>query len=319
MQFGFRIPIRGPLANRADIAAVARAGDRLGYKLVTVSDHIVVPQSIASTYPYSETGEWPGSTFDESIEQLTLLAFLAGVTETVRLVPAVMVVPHRSPLHCAKALTTIDLLSKGRLTVGCGAGWMREEFEVLGVPTYDDRGTLVDEYLNAFKKVWTEDTPTVEGKYVRFSGVSVLPHPVQKPHPPLWIGGESGPALRRAARLGDGWFPIGNNPKFRLETPDLYRARRDTLFGLLEQAGRDPKDFTLAMSAQWSTYGKEQKGPTGGRRIFTGNADDFLEDTATFGDLGITSVVINFQYPTRSETLERMQAFAEEVMAKLPG
>jgi alkanesulfonate monooxygenase SsuD/methylene tetrahydromethanopterin reductase-like flavin-dependent oxidoreductase (luciferase family) len=108
----------------------------------------------------------------------------------------------------AKALATIDVLSEGRVTAGCGAGWMDEEFKALGVPPFAERGKVTDEYLRIFKTLWTEDDPRFEGSYVHFKDITFLPKPVQKPHPPLWIGGES-PAARPRRRPGDAWYPIG--------------------------------------------------------------------------------------------------------------
>ena len=316
MDFGFSVPTRGPQATREAIAALAQAGEKQGYAYVNVNDHIVVPKTIDSTYPYSEKGDWPGGKFGEALEQLTELAFLAAVTERIRLLTAVMVVPHRSPVHCAKILTTIDVLSEGRLTVGCGAGWMKEEFEALQVPPFEARGRVVDEYLAVFKKIWTEPAPTVEGEFVRFSNVSVLPLPIQKPHPPLWIGGESLSALRRAVRLGDAWFPIGNNPKFPMETAGQYAARLEILKRLLGEAGRDPASLTLAYAAQWSKLGDEVKTADGGRRLFTGSADAILDDIGRFGELGVRHLLLNFQSRDLSETLEKMQAFTDQVMSK---
>ena len=109
-----------------------------------------------------------------------------------------LIVPHRNPIIAAKSLATLDYLSGGRLIIGVGVGWMREEFEAVGCESFDERGAVTDEYIRAFKELWTSDNPTFEGKYVSFSDINFLPKPVQKPHPPLWVGGESRPAIRRA-------------------------------------------------------------------------------------------------------------------------
>ena len=198
---------------------IARAGEDLGYDALFTGDHILVPRNIASPYPYTEGGEFPGSPSGESMEQLTLLAFLAGQTSRIRLVTSVIIVPHRNALVAAKALATLDVLSGGRLVVGVGVGWMREEFEALNLPPFEERGAVTDEYIRAFKELWTSDDPHFEGKYVSFDNISFLPKPVQKPHPPIWVGGESRPALRRTAELADGWYPLGSNPTFPMGTP----------------------------------------------------------------------------------------------------
>ena len=148
------------------------------------------------------------------MDQLTVLAFLAGQTQTIHQVTSVIIVPHRNPLVAAKVLATLDVLSRGRLIVGVGVGWMREEFEALGLPPFAERGAVTDEYIRAFKELWTSDNPSFEGKYCRFSEITFLPKPVQKPHPPIWVGGESRRAMRRTAQLANGWYPIGANPQY---------------------------------------------------------------------------------------------------------
>ena len=165
MKYGFTVPTRGPLAEPDSLMTIAKRAEALGYDSISLGDHILVPKDIDSTYPYTETGEFPGSASGACLEQLNVLSYLAGQTERIRLATSVMIVPHRNPLVAAKALTTIDVLSKGRLVVGIGAGWMREEFEALGIPAFEERGAVTDEYIQAIKELWTSDDPTFEGKY----------------------------------------------------------------------------------------------------------------------------------------------------------
>jgi probable F420-dependent oxidoreductase len=218
MLIGFDMPVRGALATPETIARLAIEGEAMGFGHATFSDHIVIPNDIQARYPYAETGEFPAQARGDWYEQLTTMAFVAARTTRLRLVTSVMVVPHRPAVLTAKILATIDLLSQGRLTVGCGAGWLAEEFAALGTPPFAERGAVTDEYLGAFRALWTMATPRFDGRYVRFADIVFAPKPKQQPHPPLWVGGESGPALRRAARLGDGWYPIGVNPRFPLDT-----------------------------------------------------------------------------------------------------
>ena len=216
MEYGFAVPTDGPLSTPDHVATLAGRGEKLGFEFMSVSDHILIPRNISSRYPYGEMGRWEDGY--DCLEQLTTLSFVASQTSTARLLTSVMVLPHRSPVMTAKMLASIDVLSNGRLIVGCGVGWLREEFEAIGAPPYDERGAVGDEYIRAFKELWTSDNPSFEGKYCRFSNITFLPKPVQRPHPPIWIGGESPPALRRAARLGDAWYPIGDNPRFPMGT-----------------------------------------------------------------------------------------------------
>ena len=159
-----------------------------------------------------------------------------------------MIVPYRNPLLTAKMLATLDVLSKGRLIVGAGVGWMEEEFELLGTPPFAERGAVTNEYLRAFIELWTQDDPVFEGRYTRFSGLTFLPKPVQKPYPPLWIGGQSRPAIRRAAEIGDAWHPVGAIPATPLE-PEELAVNLATLRGFAEGAGRDPSRIQVSMKA----------------------------------------------------------------------
>lgn len=312
MKFGFGVPTRGPLATPADIGEIARAGEALGFATAYVNDHIVVPRTIGSRYPYSESGEWAGGRFGEAMELLPLLGFLASATSSVRLLTSVMVVPYRQPVITAKMIATIDVLSGGRVTIGCGAGWMEEEFLAVGAPPFAERGKVVDEYLEVFRKVWTEDSPRHDGAYARFADIATLPHPVQKPHPPLWIGGESGPALRRAVRLGDGWYPIGNNPRFPLDTLPHYTAGLARLKAEAETAGRDPASLTLAYNPAWFRGFGEPVTVEGERRLFTGDADDVRGDVAALEGLGVEHLLLTFEGRTRAATVENLQSFAEQ-------
>ncbi len=238
MEYGFSISSGGPLATPDAVATLVERGEELGFDFISVSDHVVIPRSIASRYPYSASGEYGGS--GECLDQLTLLTFIAARSSRARLLTSVMVLPHRSPVPTAKMLASIDVLSGGRLIVGCGVGWMREEFEAIGAPPFDERGDVGDEYIRAFKELWTSDDPAFEGRYASFSDIKFEPKPVQKPHPPVWVGGESPRALRRAARLGDAWYPIGTNPSYPVDTPAVFLDSLDRLIRHGEEEFRYP-------------------------------------------------------------------------------
>jgi probable F420-dependent oxidoreductase len=217
MQFGFGAPVSGPLSGPRDLARIASGGEAMGYDYCTISDHVVIPRELEAKYPYSETGEFPGRAGGDRHEQLTAVAFVAAKTSKLRLVTSVTVVPHRPPVLTAKILATIDVLSEGRLTWGIGVGWCQEEFEAVGTEPFAERGAVTDETILVCRELWTNENPSFDGKYARFSNIFFQPRPVQK-RVPIWVGGESGPALRRTAKLGDAWYPIGTNPKFRLDT-----------------------------------------------------------------------------------------------------
>ena len=313
MKYGFTVPNRGPLATPEALGRLARRGEELGFDSLQTGDHIVVPNSIASRYPYSQGGEFPGSDLGESMEQLTILSFLAGQTSRIRLATGVIIVPHRNPLAAAKALGTLDILSSGRLIVGIGAGWMKEEFEALGLPPFEERGAVTDEYVRAYKEMWTSASPSFEGRYCRFSDVSALPLPVQKPHPPIWVGGESPRALRRTAELGDGWYPIGSNPAFPMGTPEELADGIRRLGIQARRAGRDPSDIEIIYRTPH--YRLDASAAPEGRTPFTGSAAQIAEDIRTYAGLGVGYLVLDFTRSARTvdECVEHMEAFTSNV------
>jgi probable F420-dependent oxidoreductase len=314
MDIGLTIPTRGPLATRDAIATLVRRAEELGLAHLSLSDHVVVPRSIESRYPYSESGAWPGAASGECLEQFTLLAHLAAISSKARLITAVAVIPYRGAVHTAKIAATIDVLSGGRMVLGAGAGWLKEEFEALGAPPFEERGRVTDEYLQAFKILWTEDDPRFEGRHVRFANISFLPKPVQKPHPPIWVGGESPPALRRTVGYGDAWFPIGNNPRHPLDTVARFKAGVEKLHQVAEQNGRDPKTIGLAYYAGWFDEAKPAVRLEGGERhIMTGSPAEIAEDITALGELGVTDFVLNFQRDTLEKSLASMEHFVAEI------
>ncbi len=314
MQFGFGLPTRGPMATPQSLATLARTGEELGFAMISVSDHIIIPKTIDSTYPYNESGTFAGSPTGECLEQLSLLSFLVGVTSSAKLLTSVMVLPHRPPVLTAKMLATIDVLSNGRLIVGCGVGWMREEFEAIGAPAYDERGSVGDEYIRAFKELWTSDNPSFEGKYCRFANVAFAPKPVQKPHPPIWTGGESPAALRRAGRLANVWYPIGSNPRFPVATPGQFAEYAARVKRYAQDAGRDPSSLDFAYSANWFNDQQALTLPDGQRRPLTGTPQQIADDIKRYEDLGVRHMMVNLQGETQAQTLERMQRFADRIM-----
>lgn len=312
MKYGFTLAGRGPFAQTDALGTIAKHGEDLGYDLLSTGDHIVVPHNITSTYPYSETGAWPGAGSGEYLEQLTVLSFLAGQTQTIQLVTSVLIVPHRNPLVAAKQLATLDVLSKGRVVVGVGVGWMREEFEALGLPPFSERGAVTDEYLNIFKEVWTQDNPSFKGEYFQFEPLDFLPKPVQKPHPPIWVGGESRRALRRTARFANGWYPIAANPQFPLAGPEQLKASLERLASFAEAEGRSIDEFDIVYRVH--DYRLQQDGGQE-RRPFTGTAADIATDIRQFEGLGATHLVIDFTSASQTldDVLTHMEAFATQV------
>ncbi len=319
MDFGVATSTRGECSTRQGYSAVAEAAERLGFAFIGVNDHVIVPRAIASKYPYSQDHKWAAASAGECLDQLATLAFLAGRTERLQLLTSVMVVPQRQPVLTAKMLATIDILSHGRLIVGCGAGWLKEEFAALGAPPFADRGRATDEFIAAFKVLWTQDTPVFAGAHASFDSLIFAPKPVRRPHPPIWIGGESPSALKRAVRAGDGWYPASNNPQYRLDTAQRVAAGIGELARHAEAAGRDPASIDVAFVVLWPVAWTPQKAPDGeARRLLTGTAQEMAADIAALGKAGVRHLCLTFQTATIAETLERMQRFAEEVMPLTP-
>src|SRR5262245_17956729 len=318
MDFGVATATRGQCSSREGYITVAEAAERLGFGFISVNDHVVVPGDIASRYPYSESGEWAGRTAGECLDQLATLAFLAGRSERLRLLTSVMVVPQRQPVLAAKMLATIDVLSKGRLIVGCGVGWLEAAFRALGAPPFAERGRAPDEFLDAIKALWTEQAPRFAGQHVRFEGIVFAPKPAAKPHPPIWIGGESAVALKRAVRVGDGWYPDSNNPQHRLDTPARLAGGVAELRRAAEAAKRDPASIDVGYLVLWPGDWKAKRTTDGARRPFTGSSADMAEDAHALAKVGVRHIALTFQTATIAETLARMQRFAEEAMPLQP-
>jgi probable F420-dependent oxidoreductase len=311
MRYGFYLPTRGQTASPEALDTLVTRAEEWGFSSVMIADHIVFPVTIESKYPYTVSGAFPGQ--GDALEQLSLMAFVAGKTRSLRLISSVMILPYRNPVVTAKMLATIDVLSRGRVTVGVGVGWLREEFEALGAPDFDRRGAVSDEYLRIFNALWTQDPASYHGEFYRFDSVRCLPHPVQKPHPPIWVGGHSKAALRRVARLGDGWHPVGANPAVPLRPPEL-RALLDDLRRLTEAEGRDFSTLTISYKAPIYDSGQ---GVDGGaeRRPFSGSQQAIADDIGTFAGLGVSELIFDFRSESLPESLDRMARFAPLIHA----
>jgi probable F420-dependent oxidoreductase len=281
----------------------------LGFYCITVADHVIVPKNISIPYPYTVDGKYPGTGYH--LETLMTMGFLAGATQRIRFVTSVMIAPYRNPIITAKMLASLDVLSQGRVIVGLGVGWMKEEFENLQTANFAERGKVTDEYIHAFRELWTKDNPSFDGEYCSFSDIVFMPKPVQRPTIPIWIGGHSKQAIRRAARLGDGWHPIGGVPTIPLEPEDMNRDLT-LLAEFAKAAGRDPKKIRVALKG--SLFDKEKK-IEGRRRRFMGSAEEIASDIRAYRDVGVDTMIFDVRRPNITETLERMEWMAKEVIA----
>jgi probable F420-dependent oxidoreductase len=309
MRYGFYLPTRGPLATRDGVLTLAREGERLGLHSAMIADHIVFPVTSESEYPYTLDGKHPSG--GDALETFSILGVVAGATERLRLVTSVLVLPYRNPVLTAKMVASLDVLSGGRVTLGVGVGWLKEEFEALRSPDFDKRGAVTDEWLAIFKRLWTQSPASFAGKFYSFADIRAEPLPLQKPHPPIWVGGHSPAALRRTARHADGWHPVGAVAASPLP-PDEMRAHLATLKRLTEAEGRDFAALHISYKAPLYDTGIPDRG--GERRSFSGTPEQIADDIRAFGTIGVHELIFDFRGQSQAESIERLQRFAAEVM-----
>ena len=302
MHCGVGLPHFRQLASADAITTVAQQAEALGFDSVWVSDHIVVPRSAIPRF---------GEVF---FEPFTTLAYVAGKTQRIRLGTSVIILPYRHPLFMAKALATLDVLSEGRLIVGAAVGWLIEEFEALGIP-FSERGARSDEALQVMRALWTEAEPKFDGRFFRFAGIKAEPKPLQKPHPPIWIGGGSPAALRRAAEFADGWHP-SHRPV------EEIAAAVKTLKELALARGRDPEGLEIIARAPLRvvTRGKAPEP----RPLLVGTADQIVEDIGTYKAAGVTGFMFDTYYgnPAVNDqdlkgVLGTLESFATQIRPRL--
>ena len=316
MQIGFNLPVSGPMASPDVMANIAQLGEALGFDYLTLTDHVALPDTSTPGYPYSTTGEFYTPDPGHRVEQLTTAAWVAAKTSKIRIVLAVMVVPHRPAVVTSKMLATIDVLSGGRLTIGIGAGWLKVELDAVATTPFAERGAVTDEYMDAMRTIWTHDKPVFHGKYTHIDGLLTDPKPLQKPYPPIWVGGESGPSMRRAARIGDAWYPIGSNNAHLLDTLPRLTAGIARIRDMTKAAGRDPN--TMGVVYRVKRHGQPAPAATdGNRKLFTGTVADTIEDIAAVKEIGVTAIDFDFEGRDAVKSAAGMKKFHNEVLSRI--
>ena len=273
----------------------ARHVGELGYWAFHVGDHLAVPKQ----HDDIPTPYW----FDPA-------TFLAWLTTETKMAPVinVYVIPYRSPFHTAKLVSTLDVVSGGRAIMSAGVGYLKPEFEQLGVP-WETRGAMTDDYIRAMKVLWTQDEAAYDGEFVKFKEMRFWPKPIRKPHPPVWIGGQTKLSLYRAARLGDGWNPFMfdlNGMRDAIGYLEDYWAQKDTR--------ERPENFQVVYGGLAKIT--DNKVPESGRAHFHGTPEQILLDIERYADHGITFCSVGFDGTTWPEQRENMERFAKEVMPK---
>lgn len=305
MKLGVFLPVSGRAAVPEVLTEAARQAETLDFDSVWAAERLVNPWEMKTRYPYSATEQWfvpPESPF---LETFTVLTFLAGVTEKILIGASVIVLPYRHPLYTARVATSIDTLSKGRLILGVGIGWMPEEFEALSLP-FKARAGMSDEQLQIFNLLWTQERPSFDGRYYRFPEVAVNPKPVQQPRFPIWIGGESEPARRRAAKYGDAWFSY-----FVKITADDLARRFEQVRGWAADGGRDPDEIELCCvrPVEVTEEPVQQDADT-----LRGTPEQLVEALKRYQDVGVSHMALQFMVGRWPERKEQIEKFGQEVI-----
>ena len=299
MKYGVILPNVGPLAHIESLVQIAQRAEDLGYDGVFLSDHIAIPTELRSPYPYRSDGRFPLTAADRILEPVTTLSYLAAVTARLRLGFSVLVLPYRHPVLDAKMLGTLDVISNGRLIVGAGVGWMAEEFAGLDA-SFDARGSVTDEHLAILKAFWTESAPVVLGDHYHVAGLGMAPQPISQPHPPIWTGGISPPALRRAANLADGWHGVRQSPddvsRVTGRIGELRASRGDSMegFTISLRAGLDVTDDAFAGSS---------------RTPLRGSPDQVADDLAQYAQAGLDYLIVEPRAPTPEQLIDQLERF----------
>jgi probable F420-dependent oxidoreductase len=308
MKLGVFLPVSGRAAVPEVLTEAAQQAERLGFSSVWAAERMVNPWSMSTEYPYKADSQWfvpPEAPF---LETLTALTFLAGVTEKVQLGASVIVLPYRHPLFTARVATSIDTLSKGRLILGVGIGWMPEEFAALGI-NFKARASMSAEQLEIFNLLWSQERPEFHGKHYDFDPVAVNPRPVQQPRFPVWIGGESEPARRRAAKYGDAWFSY-----FVKITPEDLVDRFGQIRGMAEEAGRDPGEirFCCVRPVEVTESAVPQEADS-----LRGTPEQLVEALRQYEGVGVEHMALQFMVGRWPERREQIERFGREVIPAL--
>jgi probable F420-dependent oxidoreductase len=287
MRLGFGLPVAGGWATPENMVAVAREAELLGYHSLWALQRILYPRVQRNEYASAPGGPWPAY-FESVADPLVALGYVAAATSQIRLGTAVVNLPYYPPVLLAKQLATLDVVSGGRLTVGAGLGWSEDEYAATGVP-FERRGRRMDECLRCLKLVWTEEMVEFEGQFYEIPASRIAPKPLQRPHPPVLVGGYSAPAVRRAVSLADGY--LGGNVPLAELAPVIERVR-----AAARDAGRDPDDVPIV--ARGAVRLRDQ--PTGpGRRPLFGSLEEVREDVDRYRESGLTELFLDLNFDER--------------------
>jgi probable F420-dependent oxidoreductase len=298
MKVGFGIPNNQGVEDPNDLVALAVAAERLGYSSVWVREHL-----FHATYVAERLGDKPYH------DALTVLIAIGGATKTVRLGTSVLVLPWHDPARLGKMIATLDQLSRGRVDFGVGVATTRDEFENLGVD-FTTRGKRTDEILGALQALWTQDTPEFSGEFYRYSGLKFSPKPLQKPYPPILIGGSSAAAHRRVARFGDGWHTLR-------QSPSQFAEGRSEIIRLTEAADRDPSGLHYSITVPMKFTGTAPSAPVQDRTALTGTDDDIADTMRAYQSAGLDEIIVSVSTADLAQNNDAMSHLMDRIWPKL--
>jgi len=308
MEIGLFLPVSGRSASRTTLREYAQLAERLGFRQLWAAERLVIPWTIETAYPYAEDATFFVPPDRPFLESLTVLAFLAGCTEHIKLGVSVLVLPYRHPLHWAKVAATIDVLSEGRFTLGVGIGWMKEEFEALNA-SFAERGRVSDEQLQILRRALTEEHCSFEGQHYRFQDIGFNPKGFERNRQAIWVGGEGRAAQKRAARFGDAWFPY-----FVRITPGDLAVRWQNVQREAEAAGRDPTELELSLNLPiWVTDDPVTQEPD----VLRGTPEQLGEAIQRFAEVGVRHLALQFMVPHYPERVVQIERFATAVLPQM--
>jgi probable F420-dependent oxidoreductase len=303
MELGICIPHYGKPLDIPNILNTVRRVEALGFDSVWVTDHLLVPQTLGIIYR------------DHMLEPLALLNYVAAITTRVKIGTSVVILPYRNPIVAAKMLATTDQLSAGRLIVGAAVGWMEPEFAALGAP-FADRGAFSDECLRLIKLLWTQENVSFEGRYFRFADMQASPRPLQQPHPPIWVGGNSPRARRRVAELGDGWhataMPLDELKAGIADVRNKWARRGRT--GEPVVSMRIPCAID-GVSQEVLHYPPRRQG----RESLRGSISGIADRLEVYREFGVSHLALEMSTQSHEATLATLEAFATRIRPQLQG
>jgi len=303
VDIGISLPTVGPAGEREFVLDVARAAERLGFHSVWTTDHIAFPKVRTTEYPYQEsTTELAFSPGMDWLDPIAVMGVVAGATERITIGTSVLVVPYRHPVVLAQELASLDRLSEGRIVLGVGSGWMDQEFAAVGVPKRE-RGARTDESIDLMQRLWEATGPiSFDGRFWQLDEVVLASRPHRPGGPPVMVGGNSEPALRRAGRLGDGWLGF---EVFVDQVPD----KRETLARAAKEAGRDPTAITLSVR-RGLVPPFEVSNFLPDRRSIQGPPEDVAAELGAYAAEGVSLVVLDLAFivPDIMATMEWLAA-----------